>query len=200
MFTGLISDVGKLERSESGCYWIACNYPSQTIEIGASIACDGCCLTVISVEAGTDGKCLFSADVSEETLRCTKLGSWRQGVEINLERPLTLGSELGGHVVTGHVDGVAEILSRNEVGTSVCFRLKSPPELSRFIAPKGSVALDGTSLTINDVSGDEFEINIIPHTLKCTNWGVKMIGDRVNLEVDLLARYVARLHEAGDET
>ena len=188
MFTGLISDVGRLVRSDAGRYWVACHYQSQTIEIGASIAFDGCCLTAISVETGEDGECLISADVSEETLRCTKLGLWRTGIEINLERPLSMGSELGGHVVTGHVDGVAEILSRTQEGASVRFKLKSPPELSRFIAPKGSVALDGTSLTINDVSGDEFEINIIPHTLKSTNWGVKMIGDRVNLEVDLLAR------------
>ncbi len=196
MFTGLVSDVGTLEAREEGRLVIACAYPAESIAIGASISCDGCCLTVTALEPRGEGGSRFDADVSNETLRCTTLGSWREGRRINLERPLTPASELGGHMVTGHVDGVAEIIEREEDCGSVRLRLRCPEELAPFIAPKGSVALDGTSFTVNDMEGATFAINIIPHTLSQTNWGAKGVGDKVNLEVDLLARYVARISDA----
>lgn len=196
MFTGLISDVGEVVSAEKGRYSIASSYDPAGIAIGASIACDGCCLTAVSVEPGRGGGCLFSVDVSPETLSRTTLGEWTPGRKVNLERSLTLQSELGGHMVTGHVDGVAAILACEPEGASRRFRLEAPAQLARFIAEKGSVALDGTSLTVNDVDGNRFGIALIPHTLAVTTWGGRKPGDRVNLEVDLLARYVARISGA----
>ena len=196
MFTGLITDIGKVQAAGTGKFQIACNYALEQKYIGASIACDGCCLTVINITAATDGfATAFDVDVSNETLAHTTLGAWEPGRKINLERSLTLSSELGGHMVTGHVDGVASILIRETDGESVRWRLQVDDTLSRFIAAKGSVALNGVSLTVNDVDANQFGINLIPHTLEVTTWGDLAAGDSVNLEVDLLARYVARITE-----
>ena len=198
MFTGLITEVGTLESLQGDKCQISCNYPFNDIEIGASIACDGCCLTVVSsVPSERDGA-IFTAQISNETLECTKIGTWRVGEKINLERSLTLGTELGGHLVTGHVDGVAEIKTAEADDDCWRYMLSAPKSLAGYIAPKGSVALDGISLTVNDVSCSEFDVTIIPHTRKQTNWHSKGPGDLVNLEVDLLARYVARLQQAKD--
>ncbi|MGI9570129.1 MAG: riboflavin synthase, partial [Desulfobulbia bacterium] len=198
MFTGLITDVGTLENFDGVNRQISSGYQLKDNDVGASIACDGCCLTVVSLERAEKKGTLFTVQVSGETLKRTKIGSWKSGTLINLERPLTLGTELGGHIVTGHVDGVGEILSAEPDGECWCYRLEIPVSLAGFIAPKGSVALDGTSLTVNDVSGTEFEVTIIPHTRNQTNWRSKTKGDLVNLEVDLLARYVARLQQVKD--
>ena len=196
MFTGLISDIGRLVSSDGGCLRIASSYDAADIAIGASIACDGCCLTATEVVPGTNGQgAIFTVEASNETLAHTTLGSWEEGRRINLERALTLQDELGGHLVTGHVDAVAEIASREVDGESVRFGIEAPAELARFIASKGSVALDGISLTVNEVAGSRFGINMIPHTLVATSWGEKNKGDKVNLEVDLLARYVARIED-----
>lgn len=195
MFTGLITDVGEVAEHRDGGFSISSSYRAESIEIGASISCDGACLTVTACNQNNHGTCLFDVDVSNETLGCTTLGTWQAGRKVNLERPLTPTSELGGHMVTGHVDGVANIVAREADGDSVRFVLRCPADLSQFIAPKGSVALDGTSFTVNDVAGAEFGINVIPHTMAKTNWGQKAVGDDVNLEVDLLARYVARIND-----
>ena len=195
MFTGLITDIGVVERSAQGQFSINCSYPHDGIDLGASISCDGCCLTVTGCKPSGSGGSVFDVDVTNETLDCTTLGAWGIGRRINLERPLTPSTELGGHIVSGHIDGVAEIIEREKDGASLRVRLRCPDNLAAFIAPKGSVALDGTSLTVNDVDGAQFGINIIPHTLAETNWGTKQPGDLVNLEVDLLARYVARITE-----
>lgn len=192
MFTGIVTDVGRVASRDGGRMEIACGYDAATIGIGASIACDGCCLTVTALEPEGSG-CRFSADVSNETLAHTTLGDWRTGRAVNLERALTLRDELGGHIVTGHVDAVAVIAGREPDGDSVRFRVDCPRELAHLVAAKGSVALDGVSLTVNDVEGPRFGVNIVPHTLAHTAWGEKREGDRVNLEVDLLARYVARM-------
>ncbi len=197
MFTGLISDVGEiLEIRKKGDTWlrIACAYDPATIKIGASICCSGACLTAL--ERGTEeGRNWFSVEASQETLDKTTLGSWKAGTRINLERSLKLGDELGGHIVSGHVDGTGEIVSREAQGDSVRFRFRAPDDLARFIAAKGSVALDGTSLTVNDVDGPEFGVNLISHTLEVTTWGEAQAGDPINIEIDMLARYVARLAE-----
>jgi riboflavin synthase len=194
MFTGLITDIGQVHSLEGGNFDIACSYDLDDDAIGASIACDGCCLTVTGTKPGPDGfKSLFSVDVSNETLEHTTLGAWEQGRKINLERSLTPASEIGGHIVTGHVDTAAEITERSDDGESVRFTINVDERLARFIAPKGSVALSGVSLTINEVEGNQFGINLIPHTLAVTNWGHAKIGNEINLEVDLLARYVARI-------
>lgn len=192
MFTGLVQAAGAVRDIEGGHIQIFCPWPAGTIPLGASIACDGCCLTVTAIEPQADGS-IFSVDVSLETLSKTTLGQWQAGRRINLERSLKAGDELGGHFVTGHVDGVAEIKAITEAGFSRVFEIALPQHLAGFIAPKGSAALDGVSLTVNDVSSNMFAVNLIPHTLAVTNWGDKMQGDRVNLEVDLIARYVARL-------
>jgi riboflavin synthase len=160
------------------------------VEIGASIACNGCCLTVI--EKGRDW---FAVQASAETLSKTTLGTWRDGTRINLERALRIGDELGGHIVSGHVDGLGEIVGITPEGESQRFRIRPPKALSRFIAPKGSVAVDGTSLTVNEVDAEVFGVNIIPHTLAVTTWGKMRVGQPVNIEIDMLARYVARLTE-----
>ncbi len=193
MFTGIITDIGTLLEVDAGRMQIRCGFPPDSIEIGASIACDGCCLTVTKAARDGDDQAYFLVDVSNETLDCTTLGSWKAGQKINLERSLALGAELGGHIVTGHVDGVAQIRETQADGSSMRFTIECPKALSKFIAPKGAVTLNGTSLTINDVSDNLFSVNIIPHTLAVTKWSETQIDDQVNLEVDLLARYVARL-------
>ena len=193
MFTGIITDIGEVVARDGGRFTIACHYPADSIAIGASIACAGCCLTVTDIRAHNDGRSSFGVDVSNETLAVTTLNRWQPGTRINLERSLKLGDELGGHMVSGHVDGLAHILAAKPDGESVRFSFEVPPHLARFVAPKGSVALDGTSLTVNEVSGNSFGVNLIPHTLAVTTWGAAKPGDAVNFEVDLMARYVARL-------
>lgn len=199
MFTGIITDIGTVAAAEAGRFDIRTSYPAASIAIGASIACDGCCLTVTRL-AATGSGAVFSVDVSNETLSRTTLGDWTVGRTVNLERPLKAGDELGGHIVQGHVDGVASIVDRRADGQSVRFSFAAPAELARYISPKGSIALDGTSLTINEVAGNRFGVNLIPHTLTETTWGRKNPGDRVNLEVDLFARYIARLIEAQEHS
>jgi riboflavin synthase len=193
MFTGIITDVGRvraLEHRGDLRARIATGYDTKGIEIGASIACNGVCLTVTAT-----GEDWFDVDISAETLSKSTLGGWTEGAAVNLERALRVGDELGGHIVSGHVDGVAEIISTRDEGDSTRYRFRAPESLARFIAPKGSVALDGTSLTVNEVEGCEFGVNIIPHTKEVTTWGGLKRGDRVNLEVDTMARYVARLQD-----
>jgi riboflavin synthase len=196
MFTGIITDVGEvLEVEQAGDtrLRIACGYDPGTIDLGASIACSGVCLTVIAT--GPDPRPWFDVQMSAETLRLTTAGTWGLGTRLNLERALRVGDELGGHIVSGHVDGVAEIVATRNEGASTRFTFRAPDTLARYIAPKGSVALDGTSLTVNEVDGATFGVNIIPHTKAVTTWGSSRAGDRVNLEIDTLARYVARLQD-----
>jgi riboflavin synthase len=191
MFTGIITDLGAIRSIVPGGdakFVVATRYPMAEVAIGASIACSGACLTVVEKADGW-----FAALVSAETLARTNLGSWREGTRINLERPLRLGDELGGHMVLGHVDGLARIVALRPEGDSLRFTFETSADLSRLIAPKGSVALDGVSLTVNEVDGRSFGVNIIPHTQSCTSFGTAAIGDAVNLEIDPLARYVARL-------
>jgi riboflavin synthase len=181
-------------KREDGRFSIRAGYPAGTLEVGASMACDGCCLTLTSVRAEGKGS-IFTVDTSNETRAKTTLADWKPGRKLNLERPLGASAELGGHVVTGHVDGLAKILDVKPDGDSRRFAFEVPDHLAPFIAPKGSVALDGVSLTVNEVSDNRFGVNIIPHTLTVTTWGAKTAGQSVNLEVDLFARYVARLLE-----
>ena len=194
MFTGIISDIGEVAARDGGRFEIRCGYTAESIAIGASIACDGACLTAIGVAPGGSGS-TFAVDVSNETLAKTTLDDWRPGRRINLERALKAGDELGGHIVAGHVDGVGQITDMRPDGQSRRFTLEVPAELAPYIASKGSICLDGISLTINEVKENRFGINIIPHTLTHTTLGAKKPGDRVNLEVDIFARYVARLME-----
>jgi riboflavin synthase len=199
MFTGIVTDVGRVaavERRGDTLYTISTRFDMGTVDIGASIACNGVCLTVVDRVAESGGG-RFTVSVSGETLSKTTLGSWGEGTRINLERALRLGDELGGHIVSGHVDGVAELVSRIPEGDSVRFRFRAPNDLARYVAPKGSVALDGVSLTVNEVEGTEFGINLIPHTRDATTLGGLRPGDKVNMEVDMLARYVARLAETA---
>jgi len=193
MFTGIVSGIGTLLERHAARFTIASPYEPQSLEEGASVACDGCCLTLVDIGKTDEAKSAFAVDVSNETLAHTTLGEWREGQRINLERALALGEELGGHIVTGHVDGCAKIIAREADGESVRFVLDAPQNLAGFIAPKGSVALNGVSLTVNAVDDTQFGVNIIPYTLAHTTWGDRKPGDLVNLEVDLLARYVARL-------
>ncbi|UWQ19136.1 riboflavin synthase [Jannaschia sp. M317] len=197
MFTGIVTDIGilrALEQRGDLRARIGTRYDATGIDLGASIACDGCCLTV--VDRGTDAEgSWFDVDISAESLSKTALGDWVAGGRVNLERALKVGDELGGHIVSGHVDGVAEILSITPEGDSVRYVFRAPAALARFVAPKGSVALQGTSLTVNEVAGAEFGVNLIPHTQEVTTWGGARVGQRVNLEIDTLARYVARLAE-----
>jgi riboflavin synthase len=194
MFTGLITDVGEVIAQSPGRFTLRTAYRLKPEETGLSICCDGVCLTAISIKAIPEGA-EFAVDVSNETLTKSTLGGWQPGRRVNLERSLRAGDELGGHIVSGHVDGVAKILSINPDGDSKRFLLEAPEPLSRYIAPKGSVALDGTSLTVNEVAESRFGVNLIPHSLTVTTWGAKTPGDLVNLEVDVFARYVARLME-----
>ena len=200
MFTGIINDIGEvleIDEQAQGLrrLTIACSYDPETIALGASIACSGPCLTV--VERGRRGaRAFFAVDVAAETLRVTTAGSWERGTKLNLERSLRLGDELGGHLVSGHVDGIAELVTRKDLPGMAHLTLRVPAVLSAFIAPKGSVALDGVSLTVNEVEADRFSVLIIPHTLQVTTVGALRHGDDVNLEIDTMARYAARLIEA----
>jgi len=193
MFTGIVTDIGTVEARDGNRLRIASHYDPKALEEGASVACDGCCLTVTHLENGKDGGAVFEANVSNETASRTTLGAWHRGTRVNLERPLALGEELGGHLVTGHIDGVAKVTDRKVGGDSVRFVLETPLDLAHFIAAKGSVALNGVSLTVNEVDGRRFGVNIIPYSLTHTTWGDLKAGDLVNLEIDLLARYVERL-------
>lgn len=194
MFTGIITDIGELIGREGGRFAVRSRYDADGIAPGASIACDGCCLSVVTVRADGVGSA-FTVDVSNETLSKTTLGGWKVGRPVNLERALRAGDELGGHIVAGHVDGVARIVDMRPDGESLRVRLELPPHLAPYAAPKGSIALDGVSLTVNEVAGARFGVNLIPVTLTQTTWGRKKPGDEVNVEIDLFARYVARIME-----
>jgi riboflavin synthase len=194
MFTGLITDVGEVVETSAGQFRLLTAYKLSPADAGISICCDGVCLTATTITPLAEGA-TFTVDVSNETLGKTTLGAWKPGARVNLERSLKVGDELGGHIVSGHVDGVARILSITPDGASKRFLFEAPEHLSRYIAPKGSVALSGTSLTVNEVSDARFGVNLIPHSLTMTTWGAKTPGDLVNLEVDVFARYVARLME-----
>ena len=203
MFTGIITDIGEvlhlLAQGDLRAR-IATQYDVSRIDIGASICCDGVCLTVVAL--GTEPRNWFDVQISAETLSKTTIGAgnraaWRVGSKINLERSLRVGDELGGHIVSGHVDGVAEVIGVQDEGASTRYRFRVPKTLAGFVAQKGSVALNGTSLTVNEVDGMEFGINVIPHTRQVTTWGGTKLGDKVNIEIDTLARYVARLQAWG---
>ncbi len=193
MFTGIITDVGKVAAlTQEGDLRarITTGYDTSRIDMGASVASDGVCLTVVGL-----GPDWYEVQISAETVAKTNLSDWTVGRRVNLERALKVGDELGGHIVSGHVDGVAEVIAMTDEGDSTRVTLRAPRDLARFIAPKGSVALNGTSLTVNAVEGCDFGINFIPHTKEVTTWGDTAVGDRINLEIDTLARYVARLAE-----
>ena len=200
MFTGIVTDIGKiieLEKRGDLRARVETNYDMSTVAIGASIACDGICLTVIKT-----GSNWFDVEISAESVEKThlKFNTWAIGASVNLERALRVGDELGGHIVSGHVDGVVEIVDMKDEGDSTRFVFLAPSNLQKFIAPKGSVALNGTSLTVNEVHSSKFGVNVIPHTKEVTTWGSSKIGDFLNLEIDTLARYVARLKEVNEET
>jgi riboflavin synthase len=198
MFTGIVTDIGEVvsvEKRGDTRFTIATAYAPESIVIGASIACSGCCLTAIETGRLQDGRGTFLVEASAETLNVTSLKNWKVGTRINLERSLKMGDELGGHIVSGHVDGLGKILSITPEGDSMRFVFQAPNDIARFIAQKGSVTLDGTSLTVNEVKGNTFGVNIIPHTQTVTTWGSSKVGDAVNIEIDMLARYVARLAE-----
>ena len=200
MFTGIVTDIGTIIELEKGGDLrarVETNYDMSTVAIGASIACDGICLTVIKT-----GSNWFDVEISAESVEKThlKFGTWVIGASVNLERALRVGDELGGHIVSGHVDGVVEIVDMKDEGDSTRFVFLAPSNLQKFIAPKGSVALNGTSLTVNEVHSSQFGVNVIPHTKEVTTWGSSKIGDFLNLEIDTLARYVARLKEVNEET
>lgn len=199
MFTGIVTDLGEVRSVAPRAgnlhrLTIACAFPRAELKDGASIACSGVCLTVVGA-GEEDGRAWFAADAAAETLRVTTVGRWRHGTRVNLERPLKFGDELGGHLVAGHVDGVAQVIAREDMTDMARFVLRAPGELARFIAPKGSVALDGVSLTVNAVDDDGFSVLIIPHTLQVTTFGALAKGDELNLEIDTMARYAARLME-----
>lgn len=214
MFTGIVTAIGTIVESESKGpslkrLAIACPYEAAGIEIGASIACAGVCLTVTALRSRTDGEpgCIFQVEAAAETLAKTLVGEWEVGSAINLERSLKVGDELGGHLVTGHVDGVGQILTIEPIapdpdepwGATARFHIRAPQGLARFIAAKGSICLDGTSLTVNTVEDDVFTVLLIPHSFAVTTWGQRKAGDPVHVEVDLMARYAARLAEARAE-
>lgn len=195
MFTGIVTDVGRVRAVEPAGdvrFAIETAYDMDTVEIGASIACDGCCLTVVD-----KGPSWFAVTASAETLGCTTLGAWAVGSRVNLERSLRVGDELGGHIVSGHVDGVATVAARDAEGDSIRLAFDLPERLAPYVAPKGSIAVAGVSLTVNEIEGARFGVNVIPHTQKATTLGALKPGDRVNVEIDLLARYVARLVGRG---
>ncbi len=197
MFTGIITDIGtvrSLEQRGDLTAQIGTSYDPTTIDLGASIACNGCCLTVTDLGTDDQGN-WFQVDISAESVSKTNISDWVVGTPLNLERALKVGDELGGHIVSGHVDGVAEVVAIEQEGDSTRFTFRAPDTLAQFIAPKGSVALNGTSLTVNEVNGADFGVNIIPHTKSETTWSDISVGDRINLEIDTLARYVARLRE-----
>ncbi len=199
MFTGIVTDVGEVNTVDPRAEGLArleigCRYDPATIDIGASIACSGVCLTVVARGRGGN-RTWFAVDAAAETLRLTTVGAWRRGTRVNLERALRIGDELGGHLVAGHADGIAAVIAREDLTDMARLTLRAPAGLARFIAGKGSVALDGVSLTVNETAGDDFSVLIIPYTLKATTLGVLDVGDKVNLEVDLMARYAARLME-----
>jgi riboflavin synthase len=203
LFTGIISDIGKVAQVEARGDWrvrIATSYAPATISIGASIACNGVCLTVVDKGDGDSGP-WFDVDVSAETLSKTNAGRWQAGTPLNLERALKVGDELGGHIVSGHVDAVGKIIAITPEGDSKRFVFEAPRSIAGYIAPKGSIAIDGASLTVNEVSDQAdtvtFGVNIIPHTQEWTHFGSAQVGDSVNLEIDTLARYVARLKEVA---
>ncbi len=203
MFTGIVTDVGRVGSTEAlpkGVrFRIDTVYDPVSIAIGASISCSGVCLTVTRLPAGGSNERWFEVEAWEEALRLTTASNWQVGTRINLERALKIGDELGGHIVSGHVDGKAQIVARAEEGEAVRFTLDAPREQAKFIAPKGSVALDGTSLTVNKVDGRRFDVLLIHHSLTVTTWGERQVGDDVNLEVDTMARYAARLAEASTQ-
>ncbi|MCV2877129.1 riboflavin synthase [Rhodobacteraceae bacterium XHP0102] len=193
MFTGIVTDIGTVSALEARGDLrarITTRYDTTRIDIGASISCDGVCLTVVSL-----GQDWFEVDISAETVSKTTISDWAVGQPINLERALRLGDEMGGHIVSGHVDGVAELVEMHDEGHSTRMRFRVPRDLAGFIAPKGSVALNGTSLTVNEVEEDVFGVNVIPHTKSVTTWGQMAVGSRLNIEIDMLARYVARLQD-----
>jgi riboflavin synthase len=198
LFTGIVSDLGVLASAKPSRglvrLRIFCRYPARGIALGASILCDGICMTVVAKGGGSKGN-WFEVEAGAETRKLTTVSQWKVGKKINLERALKLGDELGGHMVTGHVDGIARVVSRKSLGDMARIRLRAPKALSRFVAAKGSITLDGISLTVNEVEGEEFGVFIIPHTLAVTNWKAIKPGAKVNLEVDLMARYAARLAE-----
>jgi riboflavin synthase len=201
MFTGIITDIGriaKITKAGDTRFDILTSYDPETIALGASIACSGVCLTVVEKGTGADGH-WFAMEASKETLDVTTAGQWREGSLLNLERALKMGDELGGHIVSGHVDGIAKIVSIVAEGDSQRYSFEAPKNLMGFIAPKGSVTLDGTSLTVNQVSAQNFGVNLISHTQEVTTWGAAREGDLVNLEIDVLARYVARLKEVEQQ-
>ena len=198
MFTGIVTDVGTvraIEQHGDTRIEIETSYDMDDVDIGASIACSGPCLTV--VEKGSDW---FAVEASAETLDKTALGDWAVGTQVNLERAMRIGDELGGHIVSGHVDAVAEVVDMTPEGDSMRFSFEAPADFAKYIAPKGSVCLDGVSLTVNEVDGNRFGVNIISHTQSATSFGQRKIGDRINLEVDVLAKYVEKLQVAGPST
>jgi riboflavin synthase len=198
MFTGIVTAVGRIESIEPGPvhrFWVSSPYPAESFEIGCSVAHAGACLTVVEVEPDGDGA-RHLVELSPETLERTSLGDWVEGGAVNLERSLKVGDELGGHIVQGHVDGVGEVVDRFDADGWITFRVKAPEGLSPFVAEKGSIAVDGVSLTVNKVDGDVFDLMIIPHTAEVTTIGGLQAGARVNLEVDVMARYAARLMAA----
>ncbi|MEQ9640887.1 MAG: riboflavin synthase [Alphaproteobacteria bacterium] len=191
MFTGIVTDVGRVRAvtaTGDTRFEIETAYDVARIELGASISCAGVCLTVVAKEPGC-----FAVDASAETLACSNAGDWREGTRLNLERALKVGDELGGHIVTGHVDGVAAIVERRPEGDSIRLAFELPANLADFVAPKGSVAINGASLTVNEVDERRFGVNLIPHTLSMTTFGEAKVGERVNIEIDVLARYMARM-------
>lgn len=199
MFTGIVTDVGKVEKitplAEGLRLRVATSYDPKTIDIGASISHSGVCLTVVTLPDTGSNDRWYEVEAWEEALRLTTIATWKEGTRVNLERALKIGDELGGHIVSGHVDGMAEIGAIEPEGDATRFRLRVPEEFARFVAPKGSVALDGTSLTVNAVSGCDFDILLIRHTLEVTTWGDRKVGDKINFEIDTMARYAARLAE-----
>jgi riboflavin synthase len=203
MFTGIVTDVGTVASvaplPEGKRLRIETAYDPATIAIGASIACGGVCLTVTALPEQGANQRWFEVEAWEEALRLTTASTWTEGTRINLERALKIGDELGGHIVSGHIDGTAEIVAREDEGDAVRFTLEAPRELAKFVAPKGSVALDGTSLTVNKVEGARFDVLLIHHSLQVTTWGQRQAGDRVNIEIDTMARYAARLADAVKE-
>ncbi|HZL29479.1 MAG TPA: riboflavin synthase [Pseudolabrys sp.] len=200
MFTGIVTDLGEVRTVDARAnnlsrITIYCRYPRAELIQGASVACSGVCMTVVDT-GEEDGRVWFAVDAADETLAVTTVGRWHHGSHVNLERPLKLGDEIGGHLVAGHVDGLATLIVREDMTEMARFTLRAPAPLARFIAPKGSVALDGVSLTVNTVEADTFTVLIIPHTLAVTSFGGLKTGDEINLEIDTMARYAARLMEA----